>query len=151
MKKLCPRKDVSSSGVPTQVETSDCRKFRRVSGLSGSLKKSARVSGVIPTSGVLTKVGSSDCWEFRLKSGLPTQVGTSDSTSDIPDRKSCSDLTFWIPIQTVPNSWETWKIRLGEVFYWDKTTPSIYMRGSWPIEFSSIQSSYKPIYQLILP
>ena len=25
------------------------------------------------------------------------------------------------------------------------------MRGSWPIEFPSIQSSYKPIYQLLLP
>ena len=59
MKKLCPRKDASLSGVLTQVGTSDCRKFRRVSGLSGSLKKSARVSGVIPTSGVPT-VGSSD-------------------------------------------------------------------------------------------
>ena len=144
MKKLCPRKDAPSSGVPTQVGTSDCRKFRRVSGLPGnlkksaqvsrvistsgvstqvgtsncwkfrrvsglprSLKKSARVSGVIPTSEVLTKVGSSDCREFQLESGLPTQVGTSDWTSDIPDRKSCSDLAFWIPIRTVPNSWET--------------------------------------------
>ena len=60
--------------------------------------------------------------KFRL-SGVPTQVGTSDWTSDIPDRKSCSDLAFWIPIRTVPNSWKTWKIRLGELFYWDKTTP----------------------------
>ena len=74
MKKLCPRKDASSSGVSTQVGTSDCRKFRRVSGLPESLKKSARVSGVIPTSGVLTKVGSSDCQEFRPKSGLPTYL-----------------------------------------------------------------------------
>ena len=111
MKKLCPRKDAPSSGVPTQVGTSDCQKFRHVSRLPGSLKKSAQVSGVIPTSGVLTKVRSSDCREFRLESGLPTQVGTSDWTSDwtsdIPDRKSCSDLAFWIPIRTVPNSWET--------------------------------------------
>jgi len=76
MKKLCPRKDASLSGVPTQVGTSDCRKFRRVSGLPGSLKKSARVSGVIPTSGVPTKVGSSDCREFRLESGLPTGLPT---------------------------------------------------------------------------
>ena len=61
--------------------------------------------------------------KFRL-SGVPTQVGT----SDIPNRKSCSDLAFWILIRTVPNLWETWKIRLGEVSYWDKTTPSIYER-----------------------
>ena len=150
MKKLCPRKDASLSGVPTQVGTSNCRKFRCMSGLSGSLKKSAQVSGVIPTLGVPTKVGSSDCREFRPKSGLPTQV----RTSDIPNRKSCSDLAFWIPIQTVPNSWETWKIRLGEVSYWDKTTSSLYMRGLWPIEFSSIQSTQKhnkSIYYIFLP
>ena len=68
-------------------------------------------------------VGSSDkSQKFRL-SGVPTRVGTSDWTSDIPDRKSCSDLAFWIPIRTVPNSWETWKIRFGEVSYLDKTTP----------------------------
>ena len=126
MKKLYPQKDASLSGVPTQVGTSNYRKFRRVSGLPGSLKKSARVSGVIPTSRV------------------PTQVGT----SDIPNRKSCSDLAFWIMIRTVPNSWATWKIRFGEVSYWDNTTPSIYMRGSWPIEFPSIQSSNKSIYYL---
>ena len=81
MKKLCPRKDAPSSGVLTQVRTSDCQKFRRVSGLPRSLKKSARVSGVIPTSGVPTKVESSDCREFRPKSGLPT-VGSSDGCRD---------------------------------------------------------------------
>ena len=74
MKKLCPRKDASLSGVPTQVGTSDYQKFRRVSRLLGSLKKSARVSGVIPMSRVLTQVGSSDCREFRHKSGLPTYL-----------------------------------------------------------------------------
>jgi hypothetical protein len=36
---------------------------------------------------------------------------------------------------------ENLEIRLREVFYWDKTTSSIYMTGSWPIEFPSIQSS----------
>jgi len=155
MKKLCPRKDASLSGVPTQVGTSDCRKFRRVSGLPGSLKKSARVSGVIPTSGVPTKVGSSDCRQFRPKLGLPTQVRTSDWTSDIPDRKSYSDLAFWILIRTVPNSWETWKIRLVEVSYWDQTTPSIYMRGSCPIELSIYpivkQINLLPLLQPFLP
>ena len=50
------------------VGSSDCQKFRRVSGLPGSLKKLARVSRVIPTSGVPTKVGSSDCREFQPKS-----------------------------------------------------------------------------------
>ena len=74
MKELCPRKDAPLSGLPTQVGISDCRKFRQVSGLPGSLKEPARVSRVIPTSGVLTKVGSFDCREFRPKSGLPTDL-----------------------------------------------------------------------------
>ena len=82
MKELCSRKDASLSGVPTQVGTSDCRKFRRVSGLPGSLKKYARVSGVIPTSGVPTKVRSSDCREFRL-SGVPMGVGTFGKPEEI--------------------------------------------------------------------
>ena len=43
---------------------------------------------------------------------------------------------------------ENLKIRLGEVTYWDKTTPSIYMRGSCPIEFPYIQSPNKSIYYL---
>jgi hypothetical protein len=60
MKELSLRKDAPLSGVPIQVGTSDCRKFRQVSGLSGSMKKLARVSRVIPTSGVPTKVGSFD-------------------------------------------------------------------------------------------
>ena len=51
-----------------------CREFRPKSGLPVSLKKSAWVSGVIPTSGVPTKVGSSNCREFRPKSGLPTYL-----------------------------------------------------------------------------
>jgi len=119
MKELYPRKDAPLLGVPTQVGTSDYRKFRQVSGLSGSLKKPAWVSRVIPMSGV------------------PTQVGTSNR----PNKKPCSDLAFWIPIRTVPNSWENWKIRLGEVSYRNKTTPFLYMRGSWPIEIPSIQSS----------
>ena len=53
-----------------------CREFRPKSGLPtvGSLKKSARVSGVIPETGVPTKVGSSDCVEFQPKSGLPTYL-----------------------------------------------------------------------------
>jgi hypothetical protein len=67
-------------------------------------------------------------------SGLSTRVGTCDR----PNKKGCSDLAFWILIRTVLNSWETLKIRLEEVSYWDKTTPSIYMRGSWMIEFPSI-------------
>ena len=101
-----PDKKVMLSERCIVVGSSDpSRDFRRGSGLLGSLKKSAWVSGVIPMSGV------------------PTQVGTFDWTSDIPDRKSCLDLAFWIPIRTVPNSWETWEIRLGEVFYYDKTTP----------------------------
>ena len=74
MKKLCPRKDVSLSGVLTQVGTFDCWKFQRVLGLPGSLNKFARVSGVIPTLGVPTKVRSSDCREFRPESGLPTYL-----------------------------------------------------------------------------
>ena len=73
-----------------------CRKFRPKLGLPGSRKKSARESRVIPMSGVLTKVGSFDCQEFRPKSGLSTDV-----------TKTCSFLAFWIPIETILNSWET--------------------------------------------
>jgi hypothetical protein len=88
-------------------------------------------------------LGLSPRREFRQRSEVPT-VGSSDR----PNKKLCSDLAFWISIRTVPNSWETWKIRLEEVFYWDKTTPSVYMRGSWPIELPSIQSSIRSIYYL---
>jgi hypothetical protein len=102
-------------------------------------------------SGLLTRVGTFDpCQNFRHMSGLPTRIGTSGR----PNKKGCSDLAFWIPIRTVLNSWKTWKIRLGKVSYWDKTIPSIYMRGSWPIEISSIQSTQKhnkSIYYLFLP
>jgi hypothetical protein len=50
---------------------------------------------------------------------VPVDVGTSGR----PNKKAYSNLAFWITIRTVSNSWETWKIWLGEVFYWDKTTP----------------------------
>jgi hypothetical protein len=92
-------------------------------------------------------IGTPDpSWDFR-RPGLLTRVGTSDR----PNKKGCSDLDFWMSIRTVLNSWETWKIRLGEVSYWDKTTPSIYIRGSWPIEYPSIQSTYKQNNLLLLP
>jgi hypothetical protein len=95
-------------------------------------------------SGFFTRVRTSDPRRNFQLSGLPTQVGISSR----PNKKACSDLVFWIPIRTVPNSWKNWKIRLREVSYWDKTTPSIYMRESWPIEFPPIQSSKhnKPVY-----
>jgi hypothetical protein len=64
MKELYPWKDAPLSRVLTQVETSDCQKFRQVLGLPASMKKLARVSGVILTSGVLTNVESLDCREF---------------------------------------------------------------------------------------
>jgi hypothetical protein len=75
-----------------------------------------------PLSGLPT-VGTSDIGrDFWPESRLPTQV----ETSGRPNKKAYSDLAFWILIWTVPNSWEPWKIRLGDVFYWDKTTPSKY-------------------------
>ena len=83
MKKLCPQKDASVSGVPTQVGTSDCRKFRRVSGLPGNLKKSAQVFGVIPTAGVPTQVGTSDYRKFRRVSGLPRSLKKSARVSGV--------------------------------------------------------------------
>jgi hypothetical protein len=64
------------------------------------------VPGDIPTSEVPTKVGSSETRKF-----------------DRPNKKPYSNLVFWISIRIISNSWETCKIRLGEVFYWDKTTP----------------------------
>jgi hypothetical protein len=75
-------------------------------------------------------------------------------------------LTFTIRIRespnsipSLPNSWETWRSSLGEVSYWDKTTPSIYTRGSWPIEFPYIQlikqinllPLLQPFYLLLQP
>jgi hypothetical protein len=98
--KMLRCRDFWRPGLLTRVGTSDpCRDFRR--------------------SGLLTRVRTSDpCRDFR-RSGLLTRVGTSGR----PNKKGGSDLAFWMSIQTVLNSWETWKIRLGEVFYWDKTTP----------------------------
>jgi hypothetical protein len=90
-----------------------------LSELPGSLKKPAWVPGVIPTLRVLTKVRSSDTRKFRRRSELSADL----------IKKLCSDLAFWIPIQIVPNLWETCKISLRGVFYWDKTTPlNIYER-----------------------
>ena len=119
MKKLCPQKDASLLGVLTQVGTF------------------GKPEEICPDIWGYPYVGSSDkSRKFRL-SGVPTQVGT----SDIPDRKSYSDLAFWIPIQTVPDSWKIWKIRLGEVSYWDNTTPlSIYER---------IMADWVPIYPIV--
>ena len=75
MKKLCPRKDASLSGVLTQV------------GASG--KPEEICSGVWG----YPYVGSFDkSQKFRL-SGVSI-VGT----SDIPNKKSYLDLAFWIPI-----------------------------------------------------
>jgi hypothetical protein len=71
-----------------------------------------------PKSGLLT-VGIFDPSRDFWLSELPTQVRTSGR----PNKKVCSDLAFWIPIQTVLNLWKTWKIRLREVSYWYKTTP----------------------------
>jgi hypothetical protein len=63
--------------------------------------------------------GSSLNFQHAPEPKLPARAGTSGK----PNKKGCSGLTFWIPIRTVLNLWKTWKIRLGEVFYWDKTTP----------------------------
>jgi hypothetical protein len=73
----------------------------------------------------LPTAGTADPSQDFRRSGLLTRVGTSDR----PNKKGSSDLAFWMLIRTVLNSWETWKIRLGEVSYWDKTTPIyIYKR-----------------------
>jgi hypothetical protein len=76
----------------------------------------------------------------------------------------CKHQNFWPPARTSdfhspnqgeskldPNSFElvgNCRLSLGDVSYWDKTTPSIYTRGSWAIEFPSIQSINKLIYYL---
>jgi hypothetical protein len=64
-------------------------------------------------------------------SGFLTYVRTADLSQDSsrPNKKGCSDLAFWIPIQTILKSWKTWKIRLGEVSYWDKTIPLYIYEG----------------------
>jgi hypothetical protein len=117
-----------------------CQKIR-LSELSGSLKKPARVPGVIPTLGVQTKVGSSNPQKFLAEV----------RTFDIPNLKPCSDLAFWILIQTILNSWKTWKISLGVVSYWDKTT-SLYIYERIMADWVSIYPIVKnTTYQLLLP
>jgi hypothetical protein len=44
-------------------------------------------------------------------------------STDGHEKDPIFDLALWIPIRTAPNSWETWKILLEMVSYWDKTTP----------------------------
>ena len=101
------------------VRSSDPSRDFRLSEVSTGVGTSGKPEEIFSGVWGYPYVRSSDkSRKFRL-SGVLTQVGT----SDIPNRKSCSDLAFWIPIQTIPNSWKTWKIRLGELFYWDKTTP----------------------------
>ena len=95
---VMPREDDPLPEVPTQVGSSDTRKFRQTSELSVSLKRPAGCLGLSP----------------RRKFRHP-EVSAEVRTSGIPNKKPCSDLTFWIPIRTVPNSWETWKISLREV------------------------------------
>ena len=59
---------------------------------------------------VLTRVGSFNTrQEFSLTSGVPTNVESSDPTSDSTSRRpnNCSDLAFGIPIRTVLDLWET--------------------------------------------
>jgi hypothetical protein len=40
-------------------------------------------------------------------------------------------------------------LRFELIFYWDKTIPSVYVRGSWPIEGSNTQSSFLHLFYLI--
>jgi hypothetical protein len=88
--------------VLTLVGSFESQKFVRT---SRKPKNPAWVSEVIPTLGVLAKVGS-----------LP-KVPVEARTSGRPNLKPCSNLAFWILIRTILNSWETWKISLGEVSY----------------------------------
>ena len=55
-------------------------------------------------------------------SGVLTYVGCPNPSRELT-RLPAHLITVRIWSRTVQNSWETWKIRLGEVFYSDKTTP----------------------------
>ena len=108
-----PDEEVMPSKRCSVVESSDSsRDFRLLkvsTGVGTSGKPEETCSGVWGN----PHVGSSDKGrKFRL-SGVLTQVGTSNG----PNLKPCSDLAFWILIWTILNSWETWKISLGEVSY----------------------------------
>ena len=80
------RKIAPLLAVLTQVGSSDTRKFRQTSELSVSLKRPAGCLGLSP----------------RRKFRHP-EVSAEVRTSGIPNKKPCSDLTFWIPIRTIPN------------------------------------------------
>jgi len=114
-----PDEEVMPSERCLVVGSSDPSRDFRLSEVPTCVGTSGKSEEICPDVWGYPYVGSSNKSRKFLLSGVPTQV----RTSDIPNRKSCSDLAFWIPIRTVPNSWETWKIRLGEVSYWDKTTP----------------------------
>ena len=67
-----------TSELPTNVGTSDCRNFRRTSGLP-TCTVSRSVEPSMP--GLPAWVGTSDCREFRHTSGLPTSTVTAQAVT----------------------------------------------------------------------
>ena len=103
----CPIRSPDEEVMPSErclgVESSDPSRDFRLSEVPTGVGTSGKSEEICSGVWGYPHVGSSDkSRKFRL-SGVPTQVGT----SDIPNRKFCSDLVFWIPIRTIPNSWET--------------------------------------------
>ena len=90
-----PDEEVMPSERCLVVESSDPSRDFRLSEVSTGVRTFGKPEEICSGIWGYPYVGSSDkSRKFRL-SGVPTRVGT----SDISDRKSCSDLAFWIPIR----------------------------------------------------
>ena len=93
-------------------------------------------------------IGSTYVWQKYCLAEIPAFVETSSNCrTDVP----CPNLA--IP-NSDPNSSDpvgNLQICFGKVYYWDKTTPSIYIRGSWPIEVQPHTIDKKSIYYILLP
>jgi hypothetical protein len=101
-KMLCCRNSRPESGLPTAGTADPSWDSWPMSGLSTYVGTSDG-RDFWPESGLLTHVGTSDICRGFWRSGLLTRVGTSGR----PNKKGCSDLTFWILIRTILNLWET--------------------------------------------
>jgi hypothetical protein len=83
--------------------------------------------------------------EDDLLSGVLPQDGNSSTSREFRPEPELPANLIKRPIWIWPSGFRSELFqthgKLGEVSYWDKTTPFIYMRGSWPIKFLSIQST----------
>lgn len=77
-------------------------------------------------------VGNSD----RHRKFRHSEVSIGVKTLNWPNKRPYLDMAFWILIQTLPDSWETWKKHVGRFPSGIRPPLSLYIRGSWPIEYT---------------